>query len=129
MKKQGILNRELAGRFAKLGHTDKIAIADCGLPIPDGVPCIDLAYKLGEPTFNQILDVVLDDLIVESAVLATEVKLNNESLFNELLEKLPNITYVSHEKFKEMTSNVKFIIRTGETTPYANVILQCGVIF
>lgn len=129
MKKHGILNRELAGRFAKLGHTDKIVIADCGLPIPEGVPCIDLSYKLGEPDFLTILDVVLDDLIVEKTVLAEEIKTKNESLFEELNEKLTDISFVSHEEFKQMTKEAKFIIRTGETTPFANVILQSGVIF
>ena len=33
MKKHGIVNRELAAIFAKLGHTDQVTIADCGLPI------------------------------------------------------------------------------------------------
>lgn len=129
MKKHGILNRELAGRFAKLGHTDTIVIADCGLPIPDGVPCVDLSYKLGEPKFETILDVVLDDLVVESAVLAEEITDKNKALSNTLIGKLPSISYVSHEELKRLSSNAKFIIRTGETTPYANVILQCGVIF
>ncbi|MBB5149369.1 MULTISPECIES: D-ribose pyranase [Ureibacillus] len=129
MKKHGILNRELAGRFAKLGHTDQIVIADCGLPIPDDVPCIDLSYKLGEPSFLTMLEVVLDDLVVESAVLAEEIKTKNAELSKTLTNTLPNISYVSHEEFKRLTKNAKFIIRTGETTPYANVILQCGVIF
>ncbi len=70
MKKQGILNRELAGIFAKLGHTDKIVIADCGLPIPEDVTCIDLSYKLGEPSFLTILEVVLEDLKVEKAIIS-----------------------------------------------------------
>ena len=129
MKKQGILNRELAGRFAKLGHTDRIVIADCGLPIPDGVPCIDLAYKLGEPSFLTILEVVLEDLVVEAAVVAKEVQTNNEKVADELESSLSNISYVTHEEFKELTKRAKLIIRTGETTPYANVILQSGVIF
>lgn len=129
MKKQGILNRELAGRFAKLGHTDQIVIADCGLPIPDGVPCIDLAYKLGEPTFLSILEVVLDDLVVEASVAAKEVESKNVKVANKLKESLSNLSYVTHEEFKELTKQTKLIIRTGETTPYANVILQCGVIF
>jgi D-ribose pyranase len=129
MKKLGILNRELAGRFAKLGHTDRIVIADCGLPIPDGVQCIDLAYKLGEPAFTTILDVVLDDLVVEAAIVAEEVTTNNETIAKELSAKCPNISYVSHEEFKALTKDTKLIIRTGETTPYANVILQSGVIF
>ena len=128
MKKQGILNRELAGIFAKLGHTDQIVIADCGLPIPEGVTCIDLAYKLGEPSFLTILDVVLDDLVVEASVVAEEVKAHNNTVHTAILEKLAP-SYVSHEKFKQLTKNAKVIIRTGETTPYANIILQSGVIF
>ncbi|HWK24156.1 MAG TPA: D-ribose pyranase [Ureibacillus sp.] len=129
MKKHGILNRELAGRFAKLGHTDRIVIADCGLPIPDGVPCVDLAYMLGEPSFQTILEVVLDDLVVETAIAAVEVQTMNENVATKLNESLPEISYVTHEEFKELTKGTKLIIRTGETTPYANVILQCGVIF
>ena len=129
MKKQGILNRELAGRFAKLGHTDRIVIADCGLPIPNDVPCIDLAYKLGEPKFLSILEVVLDDLVVEAAVVAEEIQENNKEVADGLQNHLENISYVSHEEFKFFTKEAKLIIRTGETTPYANVILQCGVIF
>lgn len=129
MKRHGILNRELAGHFAKLGHTDRIVIADCGLPIPKEVPCVDLAYKLGEPTFLSILEVVLDDLVVEAAVLAEEIQRNNEKVAKEVASSLSNISYVTHEEFKELTKEAKLIIRTGETTPYANVILQCGVIF
>lgn len=129
MKKHGILNRELAGHFAKLGHTDRIVIADCGLPIPKDVACIDLAYKLGEPTFLTILEVVLNDLVVEAAVLAQEIQAKNEKVAKEVTNSLSNISYVTHEEFKELTKEAKLIIRTGEITPYANVILQCGVIF
>ena len=129
MKKQGILNRELAGIFARLGHTDKIVIADCGLPIPDGVICIDLAYKLGEPGFMAILEVVLEDLVVEHIYLAEEIKAANETIHSFILKNVEPVTYISHEQFKKMSSEAKVIIRTGEMTPYANIILQSGVIF
>ena len=129
MKKLGILNRELAGIFARLGHTDQIVIADCGLPIPDGVTCIDLAYKLGEPSFTTILEVVLEDLKVEKAIIAEEIKQANRGVEEAILNNLNQIDYVSHEQFKQMTKEAKVIIRTGETTPYANIILQSGVIF
>jgi D-ribose pyranase len=128
MKRHGILNRELAGIFAKLGHTDQIVIADCGLPIPAGVTCIDLAYKLGKPSFLEILDVVLDDLVVENSILAEEIKTQNIST-HEAVTKQLQAEYVSHEQFKQLTKQAKVIIRTGETTPYANIILQSGVIF
>ncbi|MEK5186949.1 D-ribose pyranase [Solibacillus sp. FSL R5-0449] len=129
MKKQGILNRELAGIFARLGHTDKIVIADCGLPIPEGVTCIDLAYKLGEPGFMTILEVVLEDLKVEHSFLAEEIVTANEPIHSSLLKIVEPVTYISHEQFKKMTSEAKVIIRTGEITPYANIMLQSGVIF
>ena len=129
MKKQGILNRELAGIFARLGHTDKVVIADCGLPIPDGVICIDLAYKLGEPGFMAILEVVLEDLEVEHIYLAEEIKAANETIHSFILQNVEPVTYISHEQFKKMSSEAKVIIRTGEMTPYANIILQSGVIF
>ena len=129
MKKHGILNRELAGIFAKLGHTDQIVIADCGLPIPDGVTCIDLAYKLGEPSFLTILDVVLEDLKVEKAILAQEIQTANAEVEAAIKNNIDVLDYVTHEQFKQLTKEAKVIIRTGEITPYANIILQSGVIF
>lgn len=129
MKKQGILNRELAGIFAKLGHTDQIVIADCGLPIPAGVPCIDLAVKLGTPSFLDILEVVLDDLAVEKAFVAEEIIINNSHTHAVIASKVSPIETVPHEQFKQLTKHAKVIIRTGEATPYANIILQSGVIF
>ena len=129
MKKQGILNRDLAGIFARLGHTDQIVIADCGLPIPDGVPCVDLAYKLGEPSFSTILEVVLEDLKVEKAIIASEITLANPSVEEDIKNRIETIEYTTHEQFKQLTKQAKVIIRTGEITPYANIILQSGVIF
>jgi D-ribose pyranase len=36
---------------------------------------------------------------------------------------------VPHETFKALTKDAKVIVRTGETSPYANVILVGGVNF
>lgn len=128
MKKQGILNRELAGILAKMGHTDQLIIADCGLPIPDGVRCIDLSYTLGKPTFLDIVEAVTIDFQVEKAIVATELPKHNHSVHQELDNKF-ELTYISHEELKEVSKQAKVIIRTGEATPYANIVLQSGVIF
>lgn len=128
MKKQGILNRELAGILAKMGHTDQLVIADCGLPIPDGVRCIDLSYTLGKPTFLDIVEAVTTDFQVEKAIVATELPKHNDSVHQELDDKF-ELTYISHEELKELSKQAKVIIRTGEATPYANIVLQSGVIF
>ncbi|HHK5533868.1 TPA: D-ribose pyranase [Bacillus mobilis] len=131
MKKHGVLNSEIASVLASLGHTDTIVIADCGLPIPDGVKRIDLAVEIGKPSFVDVLQVVADDMAIEKVTLAEEVINNNVEVNKEIELKLiePAFEYVSHEQFKEHTKKAKAIIRTGEATPYANVILHAGVIF
>ncbi|HFK1684131.1 D-ribose pyranase [Bacillus anthracis] len=131
MKKHGVLNSEIASVLASLGHTDTIVIADCGLPIPDGVKRIDLAVEIGKPSFLDVLQVVADDMAIEKVTLAEEVINNNAEVNKEIELKLiePAFEYVSHEQFKEHTKKAKAVIRTGEATPYANVILHAGVIF
>ena len=130
MKKHGILNRELAGIFARIGHTDHIMIADCGLPIPDGVMCVDLAYKIGEPSFMAILDAVVADYKSEKVIIATEMALQNTPLYKAVHETFDvPFEEVSHEQLKVLSAKAKVIIRTGEATPYANILLQSGVIF
>ncbi|ERI07130.1 D-ribose pyranase [Aneurinibacillus aneurinilyticus ATCC 12856] len=131
MKKIGILNSEIAAVIAKLGHTDTIVIGDCGLPIPDGVPRIDLALKLGLPSFIETLEAVLQEMQVEAATLAKEIQAHNPEAEQQVKSILPDtvVSYVSHEEFKQLTERAKAVIRTGEATPYANIILTSGVIF
>src|SRR5699024_601532 len=129
MKKNGILNSDISKVLADLGHTDQIVIGDCGLPVPDHVLQIDLALKLGTPSFEEVFNELLKNMAVEKAILASEIKEVNQKLNQKINEAIEDIDYVSHEEFKERTNNAKAIIRTGEATPYANVILQSSVIF
>lgn len=129
MKKSGILNSEISKVLADLGHTDTIIIADCGLPIPQGVKKIDLSLELGKPSFLEVLDIVQRDMIIEKVTLASEIVEQNKSLFNQLTEQFSDIDFVTHEVLKEQSKKAAAIIRTGEATPYANIILQAGVIF
>ena len=133
MKRAGILNSEISRVLSYMGHTDCICIGDCGLPIPDEVERIDLALAFGVPTFMQTLKVVVDDMKVEKIVLAEEIKSQNPTVLAEI-EKLfagqnIEVEFVSHTELKERTYDCKAVIRTGETTPYANIILQSGCIF
>jgi D-ribose pyranase len=59
MKKRGILNAQLSGYIAALGHKDTFMIGDAGMPIPKGVPIVDLALCGNVPTFIQTMDAVL----------------------------------------------------------------------
>ena len=133
MKRHGILNSDISRVLSYMGHTDRICIGDCGLPIPDETERIDLAVKFGVPTFMDVLKAVGDDMKIEKIVLAEEIKENNPKVLAEINEyfagKEREVEFVSHVGLKEMTKECKAVIRTGETTPYANIILQSGCIF
>jgi D-ribose pyranase len=133
MKKSGTLNAQLSRVIAAMGHSDRIVICDCGLPIPHGAEVVDLALAKNIPRFIETLSVVLEELQVESAVIASEMSRSSPRIHQELVRLLGSISVsaVPHEEFKRLTStngNIAFV-RTGEATPYANVILVAGVAF
>ena len=133
MKKGGILNSDISRVLSYMGHTDCIAIGDCGLPIPEEVERIDLALAFGEPTFIRTLETVVGDMKVEKIVLAEEIKEQNKEVLKQIEELFEGqnieVEYVPHTELKQRTYDCRAVIRTGETTPYANIILQSGCIF
>ncbi|EUJ42798.1 D-ribose pyranase [Paenilisteria rocourtiae] len=129
MKKRGILNSEIAKIIDDLRHTDQIIIGDCGLPVPSNVKQIDISLELGTPSFYTVLEVLLKDIAVEKVILAEEMKQHNMALYQKMDLLFSDIDWVTHEEFKQLSKNVKAIIRTGENTPFANVILQSAVVF
>ncbi|WGE31720.1 D-ribose pyranase [Actinobacillus genomosp. 2] len=139
MKKTAVLNAQLSGVIASLGHTDGLAICDAGLPIPSEQQCVDLALTKGVPSFLSTLEVVLTELFVERILLAEEIKQANPTIEQQLLEMINklaqtqgrqiDIEYVVHSEFKQRSNQAKAVVRTGECSPYANVILYSGVPF
>ncbi len=131
MKKRGIINAQLAGLVAGLGHKDLFMIADGGMPVPKGVEIVDLALCGGVPSFRQVMDAVLDEVQVEGYTLAEEIVENNPELLSYIREKLDGVEseMISHEELKKRSAGLKFVIRTGEFTPYPNIVLRAGVAF
>lgn len=139
MKRGKLLNAPLSALIARVGHTDEIVVCDAGLPIPDGPERIDLALMPGTPTLLTTLDALLNELTVERVVLAQEIKTVSPDCHQALLERLTRheqeqgkpitIDYVSHTEFKAQSQHSRAIVRSGETTPYANLILCAGVAF
>lgn len=131
MKKTGILNSQMSGLIAALGHKDQVMIGDAGMPVPQGVPIVDLAVCAGVPAFDQVLGAVLEEMCVEHFFAAQETAGKNPAVWSLLQKSLPGVGFdtMSHEQLKEKSAQVKFAVRTGECTPFANVILQSGVVF
>ena len=131
MKKDRLLNPAILEAVAALGHTEYFVIADCGLPIPKGVKVIDVSVTAGIPKFMDVLKAVNSELVVERAILASEISDKNPKLESVIRAELGGIPFdkVPHEDFKKLTANAKAIVRTGEILSYANVILVGGVNF
>ncbi len=131
MKKTCLLNNSISSVISKMGHTDMIAIGDCGLPIPKETKRIDLALTKGIPSFLDTLKTTLTELEIEEIIIAKETEETIPKIFNEIKNLIGNakITFVSHEIFKTNLKECKAVIRTGEQTPYANIILKSGVVF
>lgn len=132
MKKHGILQNELAQEIAKSGHLDQFVIGDAGLPVPDGVKCIDLALIEGQPSFMTTLKAVLGELHVEKAFIDTEMEEVSPHKKGELHKTIGDafpVQAIPHAELQEMAKSAKVIIRTGEFTPYCNIILVAGVMF
>ena len=111
-----------------MGHNDTLVIADAGLPVPPGVERIDLALVAGVPSYLQTLQAILEELAVESAIFAEEM---SPSLRRETCRLLGDrsVHVVAHEELKRLSAAARAVVRTGECTPYANVLLVAGVTF
>ncbi len=131
MKRRGILNAELARVIAGIGHGQSVLIADAGMPAPPGVNVIDFAVVLGIPRFVDVLRAVIGEFAVERYVVATELVESNHALLGTTRELLSGSdeTSVSHAELKKLSESCVAFVRTGEATPYANVLLCAGVVF
>ena len=125
MKKTGIINSQLMGALTSLGHTDGIVITDSGLPIPKECPVIDLALVEGIPSFIDTVKAVLNEIIVEKVITFRPMEENNPTVYNQLMEMLPNQDKGSldGEDFLNEVRKAKIVVRTGEFTPCCNIIL------
>lgn len=135
MKKSRLINSDISAVVARMGHTDELTICDAGLPIPESILRIDLAIEQNLPRMLSVLDAILSELQIESVTIAEECKDASPEFHQKLISIIQrhsdstSIVYVSHEVFKQRTNNSTAAVRTGECTPFANVILKSGVVF
>ena len=139
MKKGKLLHPQLSRVIASLGHGQGLTIGDCGLPVGERVERIDLALTLGVPSFMDTLNVVLSETCVEQVVIAEELETVSPDMYEQLMTRMAQLTEeqgkavevvkVAHETFKVQADQSRAVVRTGECTPYANIILKSGVVF
>lgn len=127
MLKTGILNPQLNALLARVRHTNTLVIADRGFPFWPGVETVDLALVDDVPTVLQVLRAVRGNFVVGEARMARQFLENNteatRTKFARALEGVA-VSYEDHEAgFKPRVPRAVGLIRTGDTTQFANIIL------
>lgn len=129
MRPDGLWHPRLMAILTATGHGDLVVVADAGLPVPTGVETVDLLWRRDEPDLVPVLGAVLTECVVEHATIAeelTDVALRTG--VESALGAIP-VDAVPHEELKRLTQAGRVVVRTGASTPYANVVLRCGVAF
>lgn len=131
MKKTGVINTALSRVISDMGHTDKLAIGDAGMPVPAGTEKIDLAVSKNLPSFIQVLKNVLLEVEVQEIILADEIRIENPDQLDAIKAIFPDTptTFIPHEEMKKDLTKTKAFVRTGEMSSYSNIILVSGVTF
>lgn len=129
MLKDGILNPQVRALLARVRHTNMLVIADRGFPFWPQLETIDLSLVDDVPTVLQVLAAVRRDFVPTEAYMAAEfLKVNSPRTRAAFAAGLKGIrvTHELHVDFKRRVPGALGLIRTGDTTPYANLILVSG---
>ncbi len=128
MKRAGILHPEISHLLASTGHTDYFTICDRGFPVPLEPERIDLALVEGIPTVLDVLRAVHAEFVIDRIVVAEEAALVSADHVAALKEIVgtERVMMMSHLALKELSRGTRATIRTGDATPYANIIVVSG---
>lgn len=129
MLKSGILNPHVLSLLARVRHTNTLVIADRGFPFWPTVETVDLALVDGVPTVLQVLVAVRKNFIVAEACMAEEfLRVNPPATRAAFAAALKGVRLVRepHLEFKRRIPGAIGLIRTGDTTQYANLLLVSG---
>jgi D-ribose pyranase len=124
-----LVNPHLLSLLGRVRHTNSLVIADRGFPFWTDFEVVDISLVDDVPTVLQVLDAVRATFRPAAAFMAKEFLDQNSSetrrSFEEVLQGVPT-QYEPHVEFKHRVPKAIGLIRTGDTTQYANVILVSG---
>jgi D-ribose pyranase len=129
MLKNGILNPQINHLLARVRHTNLLVIADRGFPYWPMIETVDISLVDGIPTVLQVLNAIRPNFDICEIFMANEFKLENtpqvQKQFAEIMSGIP-VTFEAHIEMKKRVPNAIGLIRTGDTTQYANLVLMSG---
>jgi D-ribose pyranase len=128
MKRGGILHPGISHLLASTGHTDYFTICDRGFPVPIGQDRIDLALTDDLPRVLDVLRLIDAEFVIDRIIVAEEAARFSAGYVAALRDIRPGIRIetVPHLELKRLSSEGRATIRTGDTTPYANILVVSG---
>ena len=127
MLKTGILNPHINDLLSRVRHTNTLVIADRGFPFWPEIETVDISLADDVPTVLQVLLAIRHNFVIGKAWLAREFLEQNpqnvRAVFARALKDIP-LAHESHGKLKQRVPQAIGLIRTGDTIPYANIILE-----
>jgi len=127
MLEHGILNPAINSLLSRIRHTNTLVIADRGFPYWPMIETVDISLVDGVPRVLEVLAAIRGQWRCGAAFMAEEFKSANESATQQQfltgLEGVP-LTFEPHLVFKKRVPAAIGLIRTGDTTPYANMVLE-----
>jgi D-ribose pyranase len=128
MKRRGILNPALSHLLASTGHTDYFTICDRGFPVPEGPERIDLALVDDIPTVLDVLAAIVAEWSLDRVLITNEMDAISPDRVVEMQALLVDVPFerVSHGQLKRLAQGARATVRTGDTVPYANIIVVSG---
>jgi D-ribose pyranase len=123
----GILNPAILSLLARVRHTNTLVISDRGFPFWPTIETVDLSLVDDVQTVLQVLAAVRGNFVIGAAYMAEEFLASNsdatKAAFADALAGIP-VTHEPHEAaFKPRVPAAIGLIRTGDTTQYANMVL------
>jgi D-ribose pyranase len=129
MQKTGILNPDLLHLLARIRHTNLLVIADRGFPFWPMIETVDISLVDGIPTVLQVVNALRPAYDFTQAYMAEEFLAENnpetQARFVAALEGIV-VTFEPHVEMKKRVPAAIGLIRTGDITQYANVVLVSG---
>jgi D-ribose pyranase len=127
MLKSGILNPYLNSLLSRVRHTNTLVIADRGFPFWPQVETIDISLVDDLPQVLDVLKAIRSNFNIGRVFMAEEFRSANgpdtQMRLEQVLQGVPT-SFEPHIEFKKRVPAAIGLIRTGDTTQYANMILE-----
>src|SRR5277367_1861309 len=127
MLRTGILNPAINSLLSRVRHTNTLVVADRGFPYWPQIETIDISLVDDIPTVLDVLRAIRANFVLGQFYMAEEFRERNPPAAVEALEAViatTPILFERHLEFKRRIPSAIGLIRTADTTPYANIILE-----